>query len=88
MNQENFEIAIKPQFNVDAELEFSRYFRVIFGQEAFQWENGAYRIINTIKEGKICGYDGFRTSKTDLENLGIVDKAYCPNLEENFYIRG
>ena len=51
MSQKNFELAIKPTFNVDADLEFGRYFRVVFGQEAFEWEDGNYKIIDTIKEG-------------------------------------
>ena len=65
-----------------------RYFRILYGVESFEWVNGEYMINRGLTPSVKCGATGFEADALTLGQLGIIDNGWCPDLTENFNIKG
>jgi len=87
MNYTNFQMAIRPYFQVSKHLDFKRYYRIIYGPEYYTWQGESISIVLENSEGVTCERDMFTVSDEEWEQFAL-GKAYCPNLDGNFYISG
>jgi len=54
MNSTNFQMAIRPYFQVSKHLDFERYFRVVYGPEWYVWKGESIEITYENNLGVIC----------------------------------
>jgi len=87
MNYTNFQMAAKINFQVNKQLDMRRYYRVIYGPEYYTWVKGDFQIVLENREGIKCQRSMFNVSDEEWDSFNL-SVAYCPVIEENFYISG